>query len=375
MKSVLWTASAAAILCAGAAFAEPADLPPNATPGHCYQRVFLPEQTETYQDRIVDTPERIEKRVIPAVYGEEERRVVLREARTELITIPATYRTVTETVVVRPATTRTEVVPAEYETITEQVLVREAHNEWRPGKPPRGVSYSAVKTLPTGEVLCLVAVPAEYKTVTRQVLKSPGRTVEIPVPAETRTLTRQVIDVDAHVEKRIIPAEYGVVKVRVVVQPERTETYTAPATYRYVTKTRVVSASRFEWQEFQCEKKDEPGYTPAPQPYQPPAPHPYHPAAKRTTYGEAEPPAAPAYAPRREPPAYASAQAQASVGVRGDTLVAKAQVALAQRGYYQGPADGLLTEGTRQAMARFQRDQHLREGAYTAETAQALGVL
>jgi peptidoglycan hydrolase-like protein with peptidoglycan-binding domain len=58
----------------------------------------------------------------------------------------------------------------------------------------------------------------------------------------------------------------------------------------------------------------------------------------------------------------------------GDRRVRQLQDALAGRGYYQGPRDGLFTGQTVEAMDRFQRDHGLREGRFTGETANRLGI-
>ena len=379
LKTILASSVAvgALLFTSGAMAGGSDDYPPNAVAGHCYQRVFLPETTETYQDKVVDTLERTETRIIPAVYGVEQKQIVVREARTEFITIPATYRTVTETIVIRPESTRSEFIPGTYETVTEQVLVREAHTEWRPGRaggPGGKYGYEhpqAIKVLPTGDVLCLIEVPAEYRSVTRQVLKTPGHTVEMTIPAETKVITRQVIDQEAHVEKRVIPAEYSTVTVRVITTPERTETYTIPATYKYVTKTRVVTASRFDWRDYECHTVTHTTDEHGPYHYQHYEARPVaHPDATDGERGALTVPTTPGYRSQ----ALASNAAATSHAVSGDPQVAHMQAALAKRGYYQGPTDGLFTIATGNAMTKFQRDHDLPLGAYNWATAQALGL-
>jgi hypothetical protein len=326
-------------------------LPPNAVPGKCYQRVLIPEVLETYQDRIVDTPERTEIRVIPAVFADKVEQVVLREARTEYITVAATYKTVTEVVTIKPASFRIETVPAIYDTITERVMIRAAYTMWKRGVPPaqRPTAPGAVKVLPTGEVLCLVEVPAEYAQVTRQVLRTQAREVRIDIPAETKVITRQVIDQPARVDKREIAAEYGTVNTRVLVTPEHTETYTIPATYKMVTKQRLTSASRFEWQEFICET--------------PPAPPP-------PKYSPAPPPPPRA---RYVPPAAAAKLPCDDVDVTSVT-VRDVQSALSIRRYYAGARSGVFTKETSAALRRFQADNGLQVDGINGVTLRALGV-
>lgn len=340
------------------AFALDADLPPNAVPGKCYQRVLVPEVLEYYEDRIIDTPERTEIRVIPAVYGDEVRRTVIREGRTEYITVSATYRTVTETVTIRPASYRIETVAARYETITERVLVREAYAVWKRGVPPgaRPNDPNKIKMGAGGEVLCLVEVPAEYAMVTRQVLREPAREVRIDIPAETRVITSQVIDQPGRVDKREVAAEYGSVTVRVLKSPERTETYTIPATYKTVRKQRLVKASHFEWAEAVCDT--------------PPAPPP-----PRYT---APPPPPPKYV--APPPRYTAPPAPMRPIGRCDevdvtaTTVRDLQSALGMRNYYAGARNGVFNTSTSAALRRFQTENHLAVGRIDGATLRALGV-
>ena len=58
----------------------------------------------------------------------------------------------------------------------------------------------------------------------------------------------------------------------------------------------------------------------------------------------------------------------------GDRAVSNLQAALASKGYYNGSANGLFTHDTMTAMVKFQHDNHLNEGRYTGETANALGI-
>ena len=260
------------------------DYPPNAQPGQCFAKVLVPEQTESFTEQVLISPEKTVVRVVPGACGFEDKTVVVREPSTQLITIPATFRTVTETVVVKPGGSHTESIPPVYETVTEQVLVREGYTVWRPGStvagynggansyggngpgymapPPSAYAGSGAapnpaygnlptKVLATGEVLCLVQVPPEYKTITKQVLKVPGRTVDVPYPPETTVVSRQVVDVPAHVEKREIPGETKILKVKVCT-PDQTQSQTIPPEYKTVTKIKTISPSKFEWKTVDC---------------------------------------------------------------------------------------------------------------------------
>jgi len=335
-------ASAFALGFAGLAMAGDAgDLPPNATPGHCYGKLLIPELTETYADQVIDQASRTEIKVIPAVYGTTTQTVVASEAHVEYETVPATYKTITEVVVIKPAITRKVTIPAVYGEVTEEILVREAHNEWRRGarRPGDVVVPGSDKLLPTGEVICLIAIPAEYKTVTHTVVKIPEQVREVVEPAVTETITRKVVDTPSRVLEHQVPAVYKTVTITTVVQPERTEAIVIPATYRTVTKTRVVTTSHFEWRVIDCKAE----------------------IASATPHADDVTTVSHHY--------YATGLAHG-----GDAETQALQEALQKRGYYDGPLNGRFTAATQWAMTRFQRDNHLARGTFDEATANALGI-
>lgn len=354
---VIAGASQAGASQAGAPLAgAPDDVPPNAIPGHCYQHVMTTPVTETYQERVVDIPEHTATRTIPAVYGEVDKPVVVREGRVEHILIPPTYRTVTETEVIRPEITRTEVIPARYDRVTERVLVREAHTEWRRDYGP--VSDPDMPRRPTDrDIVCLIEIPAEYRLDSRDVLRSPERVIHTTIAAEVRTRTREVIDQPAHEERREIAPVYSTVHERVVVQPERVETYTVPAVYRVVTRSRVVAPGHPEWREIECRKVGRP--------------HHRHDEDSDGERGALEPSEGPDGLYR---PHVLAREERGGHGVAADGSITRLQSALAERGYYSGPIDGLFTIPTGDAMTRFQRDKDLPLGGFNFATAQALNL-
>jgi len=360
MKHLLMGAAASAFVVGfgGLAVAQDAggDLPPNATPGHCYGKLLIPEQTETYSDQVVDQAARTEIRIIPAVYGTTTQQVVASEAHVEYETIPATYKVITEVVTIKQAVIKKITVPAVYGEESEQILIREAHTEWRRGtrRPGDVVVPGSDKLLPTGEVICLIAVPAEYKTVTHTVVKIAEQVREVEEPAVTETITRKVVDIPARVVEHQIPATYKTVTLTTIVQPERTETFTIPATYRSVIKTRVVSSSHFEWRLIDC--KAEGPDAPPPRIYSEAGPRP----ESHTTVTEEK--------------TYTRTTYTSHLARGGDSETLALETALQKRGYYDGPLSGRFTGAVQISMIRFQRDNHLARGAFTPETAIALGI-
>ncbi len=358
MRHLLLGAAASAFVVgfAGLAMADDAmsDLPPNATPGHCYGKLLIPEVTETYSDRVIDQAERTEIKIIPAVYGTAVQQVLATEERVEYETIPATYRTTTEVITIKPAITRKITVPAVYGEEVEQILVREAHTEWRRGtrRPGDVVIPGSDKLLPTGEVICLIAVPAEYKTVTHTVVKIQEQVKEIVEPAVTETIVHKIVDTPARVVEHRIPATYKTVTVTTIVQPERTESFVIPATYKTIVKTRVSVPSHFEWKVIDC-KPDNIG---------PPA-HVYSDAGGVSSHTVVE-----------ERTTVTKTTYSAHVARGGDSETLSLETALQKRGYYDGPLSGRFTSAVQLGMIRFQRDNHLARGSFTPETAIALGI-
>lgn len=237
----------------------PQDYPRDAHAGQCFAQVRTAPVFESYQEQIVVSPGRVEKRHVPARYEWSERRVLVSPERTVRHLIRATYRSVTETVVVSPATTHIETIAPVYDTVSEKVMVHPAHTEWRRTYVgPDGVLPPGAYVRPTGEVVCLIEVPAEYAKVQRQVLREPGRTIETPVPAVTQLVTRQVIDQPAHEVVEQVPAVYGAEKFRRLVAGARTETVHVPPTFASHTKQRQVSEGGLEWRLVDCDTKGAP---------------------------------------------------------------------------------------------------------------------
>jgi hypothetical protein len=328
--------------------------------GHCYGKLLVPEQYETYTEKVVDTAEHTDLHVVPAVYADDIRQVVATEARVEYETIPATYKTITETIVVKPETTRKVDVPAVYAEESEQVLVREAHTEWKRGQrsPSDIIMPGTTKVLATGEVICLVQVPAEYRTVTRNVVRQAETTRDVLEPAITTTVTRQVIDQPGRVIEHQIPATYKTVRITKLVTPEQTVSVVIPATYKTVTKQRLISATHFDWKEVDCQPEAD--------------------NVSPVRLGANDAPAI------RSAPVVSTQSSvvtttretyrEGALARGGDYRTLALQEALKRHGYYDGPLSGRFTAAVQLAMVRFQRDKGLTRGAYDHATAKALGL-
>src|ERR1043166_6188986 len=88
-----------------------AALPPNAKPGECYAKVFIPPQFKNVTER-----------------------VLVRESSETIEIIPAKYEWVEERIVVKDASTQLEAVAAEYASSERTIEVNSAHTDWKINK-------------------------------------------------------------------------------------------------------------------------------------------------------------------------------------------------------------------------------------------------
>ena len=246
----------AAVLIAVTFFAVPtlaaekslAGLPPNAVPGECYAKVFVPPKHKTVSERVLlkEASERVE--IIPAQYGWIEETVMVEPASERLEVIPAQYKWVDERVVVKESSSRMETIPAKYKWVEERVLVKPSETVWKRGRGPIEKIDNS-----TGEILCLVEIPASYQTVRKQVMTDPASTRKVDIPPEYGTIKKKVLVSEATVKKVEVPAVYKSVKTHRMISPPQEKRITIPAEYQTVTRTEVVSEGRLEWARILCE--------------------------------------------------------------------------------------------------------------------------
>lgn len=231
-----------------AAGAEDDLFPPNAKPGECYARVYVPPTYKTETTQVVKREASESISVTPERYETVEEQVLVKEASQRLEVVPAEYAMEDEQVLVTPAAKRIVEVPAVYETVSEQVLEQAAHTTWKKGRNP----FTRVGGH-TGEIMCLVQVPARYKTITKRVLKSPVTTREIETPAEYRTVQRRVMKTPPTTRVVEIPADHKIVRVKKLVAPAQVQRTEIPAVYQTVTNKAQVTEGHMEWQPVLCE--------------------------------------------------------------------------------------------------------------------------
>jgi hypothetical protein len=168
--------------CAAPAGELAAALPPNAKPGECYAKVYIPPEYKTVAER-----------------------VMVREAYEQLEVVPAQYEWVEERVCVKDASQELQVAPAEFATREQTFEVQPATTEWEVNKNARCVAYP---NQPARDIFCLVSHPSMEKTVKSQCLAKPAGVQAVTIPAEYQTVRRQKLVCPATTRKVCVPAEY-----------------------------------------------------------------------------------------------------------------------------------------------------------------------
>jgi hypothetical protein len=228
-------------------------LPPNAKPGECYARVFIPPQYKTEQVNVVrrEATSRIE--TTPPKFTWADEQVLVRDASERLEVVPATYGWVEEQLLVSPASSRLETVPAVYDNVSEKILDKPAHTVWKKGSGPITRVDEA-----TGEIMCLIEVPATYKTVTKRAQVKPATTREIEIPAQYKTVKKRVMKTPPTTRKVEIPAEYKTMRVRKLAEPAKSKTIPIPEVTDTVTKRTMTTDGRVEWRPILCKTNTTP---------------------------------------------------------------------------------------------------------------------
>lgn len=324
------------------------NLPPNAQPGECYTRIYVPAKFENRTEKVLvaDGYEKIQvtaatfdtvtERVMVKAEGEkleildangqpvpaDEKPIVRTRRDGTLEIIPTAFVNVSQRIQTKEATFRIETIPATYETVTQRVLVKPAQTVWKPAKGQvygpayaRDASGKPITRInnSTGEIMCLVQEPAQYRTIKKTVLKKPAGTRRVAVPAEFKTVIKR-IPKKMTVRRVPTPAEYRTVTKRVLKNAAQEKRVRVEPTYETVQRRVLLSKGAVQWLGVLCD-----------------------------------------------------------VNVTQDN-VKSIQSKLRGFGFYSGPIDGLIGRGTMNAVTNFQKARGLVQAGITRETLQALGL-
>jgi hypothetical protein len=316
MKKIILSCVAAtlAIPTLGSAQSMPSgQLPSQARPGQCYGRVLVPATYRNEAMSVVTREAYEQVQVSDPVFRADQQSVTTSDAYKRYEVTEPTFRTENQTIVTRPAHERLVASPAVLGTRTETVVVREPRLVWRAGS-----NLSNVRRMDsaTGEIFCLVEEAAVTQTVSRLVQTQPARISRQSVPAETTTVQRRILATPASVREINVPGTYQNVTVHTLVTPAGERRSTMPEQRSTVNRQVVETGERYEWVPVVCES------TPT-----------------------------------------------------GIVSITAAQRALAAKGLYRGPIDGIMGSRTAQALREYQRMNRLPgNGSLTIETARHLGL-
>lgn len=317
MKKILLSGAAAMAALAAVqpamAQAGPGDMPPGAAPGQCYARVLVPASYRAVPVEIVTQEASTRIEVSEPSFRTETATVVTHDGYTRYEVVQPTFRTEAQTVVTRPAHERLVATQPTFGTRAETVVIREPRLVWR-----RGANLSGVRRLDpnTGEIYCLIEEAAITQTVTRRVQTAPGGVQRVSVPAQTRTVARTVLATPGSVREVHVPQQSTAIPVQVLDAPAASREIAVPEQRGTINRQELVSGERYEWVQVACDN---------------------------TASGRAS--------------------------------ISSAQRALAQRGLYRGPIDGIAGPMTREAVRRFQAGERLPgNGELTGETLRRLGL-
>ena len=236
------------VVMAGVSAAQSSLLPPNAKPGECYTRVWVPPQYTSKTETITIKQPSKEYKIVPAKYETVNEKILVKEASVKYVNVPAEYEWVEEKVMIKPARKKMTIKPVKYETKTQRILDTPEHTIWKTGNGPiERLSES------TGEIMCLVTIPAKYKDVETRQIATPPKVEEETIPAEYTTVRRQKIKTPATTKKIEIPAKYKTVQVRKMVSAPQVKETVITAKTKEVTKRTLVSDGKMDWRTILCE--------------------------------------------------------------------------------------------------------------------------
>jgi len=286
---------------ATAASTNAASALPNAQPGECYAKVFVPAQYKTITEEVVtrEASEKIE--VVPAKWEWVQEKVMVKPASSKLVPVAATFAAATEKVEIKPAHTvwRTGkagkskaasasltaaakalgipaaakpgecyaeyLIPAEYKTEMVKVQIRDASEKltivpakFAPSEKKVVVKAASQKVIDeaaifetTSEKILVKPAYTTWKTGNRPIEKIENAAGEImclvEVPAEYKTVTKKVLKAPAKSSKVEIPAEHATVKTLKLVAAAEAKREAVPAQFKEIEKKVLVSDAKVFW--------------------------------------------------------------------------------------------------------------------------------
>lgn len=333
------------------------EMPPQAHAGQCYARVLIPAVYKNIPTEVVTQEAYQNFETRDPTFRSRPETVVTRDGYTRYIVTEPTFRTEQYNITTRPSYERLVAQPAQVAARNETVVIREPTMVWRRGKNLSGVTRLDSNT---GEIYCLVEEKGITQTITRKVVVKPSFVKRVVVPAEVKTLTRQVLATPAGVKEVQVPAETATIRIDEIASPAMERKVTIPEQRGTINRQELVTPEHYEWVQVECDHSGmNQGNAAMPQPPMPPMAPNYNRGSQMLP---------PASEVRIAPEALESLKTSAY-------SVSSLQTALAKRGYYRGPIDGIYGERTRNAVSKFQQAQGFAvNGRADGQIARALGL-
>lgn len=319
-----------------------AALPSGAHAGQCFARRLVPATYRNVPMSVV-TQEAIEGfEVTDPVFETRQQTHVTRDGYSRYEVTEPVFRAESSSIITRPAYERLVATQAQVGTRSEVVVIREPRMVWR-----RGENLSGVRRLDpnSGEIYCLVEERGVTQTVTRRVVTNPAAVRVVNVPAQVQTVTRQVLATAAQVREIRVPEQTQTIQVQELASRAAARKTVTPEQSSTINRQELVTAEHYEWVQVACDNTG--------------AQHVSH------GNGSADPVARPV-------------PHQVQTGHGANNVVVSTislQRALAELGLYRGPIDGIYGPLTREAVAQYQRTNHLTvTGRVNAEVVRGLGL-
>lgn len=139
--------------------------------GKCFMSCMPVQEYQTIERQVLAKPDANLYPNLEPVYEPQEVEVLVREAYTEIIVTPPVFETVQDTILVQEAYTG----QASFDTITERIRVSPVTGEWvikGSDNPCINTRYKEGQTPETCQIVCWNRIRPEYKTVTKKLLKT-----------------------------------------------------------------------------------------------------------------------------------------------------------------------------------------------------------
>lgn len=311
----------------------------------------------------------------PTIESDVERALVT-EATEKLEVVPAVYREEQREVVVKPAATRILTFPAEYKTVEESLLIEPSKVVWQKGTGPVQKIDDT-----TGEIMCRVQLPAVYEKFESQVIETAARTSVVAIPAKTESYDVSLLVSDASEKRTPIEATYeDITKYKTLndasfswvagAPGDATElgdhtgnvvcVKETPAVIKTIKQTLVSSAGGFETNEIPAVYEDKPVERLVTD-----ASFTANPIAEIKRTFDTRTKVTDAHFEWRP--------VLCETNVTNE-LIADVQQALVDKGYDLDLTPGLLSNETFKAIEAYQQDENLPQGGLTMATLEALGI-